>query len=364
MAIEKLDAEMIEKLEMAAAKMEAMSVFALEVKSFMEDLLKQEGIVDGKIAHEPKEEKAQPKKVEKAEKVVEVEKPEVKVETEKASVSAEEVDSIIEEYGLLEMSVDELKEELTANGIKVPAKPTVEALAKLVAESILSGAISVEDGEEEPVEEVVEPEKVEVQTAEEVAEEEEGYTEEEINEMSLEDLTELCKENDIKIPVAAKKNVNKLRAHVISFICDTEEEEQAEEAPVVEEKVEEVAEEKESFPASAERLAKEEEVATEVREKIAGKKLTIAAMKKELKKYYEGDADCKDCKGCTEEEVIECYTLLKQSFVDDEGDLHKAKDPYYRNDEVFCCGAMTQDHPDTADVKVCTICGEEIDLSE
>jgi hypothetical protein len=354
-----MNAEKIEYLELIQAKLIAMSEFSLEVKSFVDDLLVQEGAPPvGELAIEKKTEK-------KTEKPAKVEKEVAKVETKPEPETAEEVEitdemvaEVVEEYGLLEMSLEELKEELEANGITIPKKATVKLLANTVAEAILSGEISTDEDESEEASEVKEAEVVaeDEKVSTDDAEEEEGLTEEDINAMSLEELQELCEENEIEVPAATLKNVKKLRAFVIAMLDDSEEEEEKEEATV--------EEEQESFPASPERLAEEEKIAEEVRSLIDKKKLTIAAMKKELKKYYEGDADCKDCKGCTEEEVIECYILTKQAFVDDEGARTDAEEPYYRNDSVFCCGRACEAHPDNADVMVCTICAGEIDLAE
>ena len=87
-------------------------------------------------------------------------------------------------------------------------------------------------------------------------------------------------------------------------------------------------------------------------------------MKDFLKKYYNGKAECKDCKGCKDNEVIACYTQLKQNFVDDSGDVMGEGEAYERDGEVYCCGTPCDADPDDDSTVVCTICGAQWDLSE
>lgn len=81
-------------------------------------------------------------------------------------------------------------------------------------------------------------------------------------------------------------------------------------------------------------------------------------MKIELRKYYDGQANCKDCKGCSETEVISCYTMLQQAFVDDNGKVLRGEGKtYYRNGVGHCCGQPLDVDPDMPINFICTICG-------
>lgn len=356
----------VNKIELIIAKLTAMSDFSLEVKTFMDEMLagveKAEKESIESLPVTPAQEKAVAKKAEKEE-VVE----------EKQEVT---VASIIEEFGLNDYEEDDLKEELKASGIKFGPRSKKDKLIELVAQAIIDGKISTgdeadeESEQEEPEEskkepeevaEVTEPEKEEV--AEEKADEDEEVTEEDIREMGEEELTSICEANEIEIPEEVSKlkfkakRVKALQEFLIEMLSDDEEEETP-----VESSGEDEEEKEDEFPASQERLDAEEEVEKEVREKIAKKKLTISAIKKELKNYYEGKAECKDCKGCTEEEVIECYILLQKAFVDDEGELHEAEDPYERNEKFFCCGKELVKDPDEKDTMVCEVCGSKYEI--
>lgn len=107
-----------------------------------------------------------------------------------------------------------------------------------------------------------------------------------------------------------------------------------------------------------ERSKMEATVEKEIKENYESKKLKDTVIKKFLKEYYEGDPDCKDCSvGCTKEEALQCYIDLKKNFVDDEGDVHAESEPYYRDNEVFCCGHECS-KLDNGNL-YCEICGEE-----
>lgn len=355
----------VNKIELIIAKLTAMSDFSLEVKTFMDEMLaeaeKAEKNAIESLPLTPEQEKKATKEVKKEEVAEEKQEEEPEVT----------IDSIIEEFGLGEYTEDELKGELKNAGVKFGVRAKKDKLMELTAQAIIDGKISTGDEEdEEPVQEepeeskkepteVVEPEKEE--TAEEKADEDEEVTEEDIRGMSEEELTNICKENEIEIPEEVSKlkfkakRVKALQEFLIEMLSDDEDEEE----PVVEETKEETVEE---FPASQERLDAEEEVEKDVREKIAKKKLTISAIKKELKNYYDGKAECKDCKGCTEEEIIECYILLRKAFVDDDGELHEAEDPYERNEKYFCCGKELVEDPDEKDTMVCEVCASKYEV--
>jgi hypothetical protein len=117
---------------------------------------------------------------------------EIPAETEEESEEdAEEemtVEEVIEEYELNEMDEAELKELLSENEIKIPAKAKKDKLVQLVAENILNGTIAVGDEDE----------------GEESEEEEEDAEEEfEASEERLE--AEKSIESDIKKQIKTKK---------------------------------------------------------------------------------------------------------------------------------------------------------------
>ena len=204
------------KVLVAMDKLSAIEEFAKELREFLTPLAADPPLVEPVF-----EDKSPTPSTQKEEKVVE--------KVEEASL-----DEIIEEFGLNEMDEDELKEELKAVGIEFPPRAKKDKLVQLVAQAVADGKIGAED-EEEPEETPVaeEPaEKVEavLETAEEIAEEEEDeLSEEEINAMSYEELESLCKENEIDIPeevTSVKTKAKKQKAlaeYVISLISEEEE---------------------------------------------------------------------------------------------------------------------------------------------
>ena len=160
--------------------------------------------------------------------------------------------------------------------------------------------------------------------------------------MDLEELVSLCKDNDIEIPkdIEKKKGAAKKKAlaeYLIETYVDTEE--------VVDE-----------FAPSEERTEAEDAIEEDIRGKFEKGKLKIAAIKKELTKVYEGEAECKGCKKCSEDEILDCYISWKRSFVNDDGEEVDAETEYTRNGTRFCCGKELVDGDDGP---MCEICGAE-----
>lgn len=232
------------------------------------------------------------------------------------------------------MSADELKELATENDIEIPTKK-VKGKSVVDKEALIEAVLEfINEDDEEAGDEG-----------------EEGYTEEDINNMEEAELIELATENDIEVPTKKVKkggkqvsvtDVVKLREAIIEFINEDEE--------------------GEDFEASEERLEAEGVIEKEVRAKIKKGTIKEATMKKELTAYYEGDPDCKDCKGCSKEELAECYVEMKQALVDDEGEVHPAEEYYTRNGVGFCCGRATGE-TDKEGIEMCSICGTEWDLN-
>lgn len=279
-------------------------------------------------------------------------KEEIVVLDKSAETGADDLKQIIEEYGLNELSVEEIKEYL--NSATPPIEynkkaKKAEVLVPILAEAILDGLIPLEDDEEEVV--------AEETAEEEVAEDDDELTVKDIEEMPLKELLALAKDNDLEIPTKIKKDETAVRNLIIeTFFLEEEEEDEVEE--IEEDEVED------AVNISDERKAEEAKIKDEIESLYSAKKLTIKHMKDFLKKYYDGKAECKDCKGCKENEIVACYIQLKQNFVDDYGEVLEEAQAYERDGEVYCCGNPCEADPDDDSAVVCTICGEQWDLSE
>ena len=251
---------------------------------------------------------------------------------------------------LQEMELPELKKLAAEQELEMPKKVTKATLLKAFEEQFFSD----DEGEEAPAEEPApapkaakgkakkaEPEPEADEESDEESDEEGGeLTAEDINEMTLAELKELVTDNEIEVPAATLKNVKKLRAAVIEFMESADDSDG------------------EDFEASPERLEAEDEIEAQIRQQIKTKKLKTPAMKKAMAEYAEGNPDCEDCSNCSTEELTACYIQMKQSFVDDEGEVHEESEPYVRNGVDFCCGAPLQED------NSCAICGEEYDVQE
>lgn len=217
------------------------------------------------------------------------------------------VDAIISEYGLLELSADELKEYLDGYKIKYTKKlSSVEKLARIVAEAIVDGRIPTE-----PTEEDTDSESEEDAGDAGVAEEAESRNGE------AEEVSEGTDDN-------------------LSSEVD--------------------------FVPSPERAKAEKEIEMDIKSKLFNKKLKLSAIKNFLKEYYDGDADCADCKGCSEEETIECYIDIQKSLVDDDGEVMKPEEGYFRNDVLHCCGKECVQDPDDEALVYCEICASQYEI--
>ena len=289
------------------------------------------------------------------------EKPVVKEEKAVAPVAKEEPDlqSVIDEYGLNDLSLAEIKEFLDSATSPVEYNKKAkkaETLVPILAKAIIDGLIPLDD-DEEAEEEVAEEDDEEEVPAEE---DEEDLTVADIEKMTLKELLELASENELEVPAKIKKDVKAVRELIIeTFFADEDTEEEVEE-----EETEEYSEEEDTVYISPERKEAEAKIAGEIEKQYGLKKLTIKHMKDFLKKYYNGKAECKDCKGCKDNEVIACYTQMKQNFVDDSGDVMGEGEAYERDGEVYCCGTPCDVDPDDDTTVVCTICTNEWDLSD
>ena len=120
----------------------------------------------------------------------------------------------------------------------------------------------------------------------------------------------------------------------------------------------EVATAGDEYEASQERLDAEEDVEEKIRASYP-KKLKPSAVKKFLATYYDGDPEMADLDDKDEDELLDLYVDIQRALVDDDGNVHDLEnDPYYRNDEIHCCGVPTQEMEES-DNLYCTICGTE-----
>ena len=328
------------KLVLAIEKLTAIEEFAKDLREYLVEITT---TVEPVVKAEPKEVKTpaapSPKKEE-----VKVEEP-----------VQNDLQSVIDEYSLNELSLAEIKEylESATSPVEYSKKAKkAETLVPILAQAIIDGLIPLDDDEEEVAEEIEEEEE-EVP----VDEEEEDVTAEDVEKMTLKELLELASDNELAIPAKIKKDVKAVRELIISTFFDEEEE-------VEEEDAEEYSEEEDTVDISPERKEAEAKIAGEIEKQYGAKKLTIKHMKDFLKKYYNGKAECKDCKGCKDNEVIACYTQLKQNFVDDSGDVMGEGEAYERDGEIYCCGTPCDADPDDDTTCTCSICGESWDLIE
>ena len=193
------------------------------------------------------------------------------------------------------------------------------------------------------------------------------------------ELKQLLRDNDIELSEKAKKAdlMSLVAESILNGSIPTEEDEESEEeeeaepasvdgedsgeeTDVVPE--EDATEDGEEYEVSEEREKAEDEIIEAIDAEIESGKLTSKKMKAFLEKYYEGNADCSKCKGCSSEELVDCYKDAKVSFVGDEGEVNEEGNPYIRNEMYFCCGRECKEL-ENGNI-FCEICGEEFELED
>jgi hypothetical protein len=220
---------------------------------------------------------------------------------EDEEITQEDIDAVVEEYGLANMKIGELRDLLNENEVEYPEKAKKAELINLIATAILDGTIPTE-------------------------EEDEDGSDSDDGEDDGEETDDVSEEDD----------------------SDNDEESEPEDREEVE--------------VSPERAKAEEKLLKSIDKEIKSGKLTGKKMKDFLKKYFEGDPDCAEgCKGCNAEDIEECYKDAKLAFVDDEGELNDVKNPYLRNDVYFCCGKECKEVDGSI---VCEVCGQEYELED
>lgn len=209
------------------------------------------------------------------------------LESQSQEVEEPEVEDIAEEYGLNDMTLEELADICAEYGLSTKGKK--QALIDRIVKAIANGEIEVDDEEEE-----------------EVYEEEEEEDEEEEDEEEAEEETK-------KKPLRSLKNTK--------------------------------------------REEKEKEVEENIREQYRKKKLKDSTIQKFLDNYNEGDPECKGCKGCTKEDMLDCYIDIHKALVDDDGEVNDMEEPYIRDNEYHCCGKELEELENGN--YYCSVCGQE-----
>lgn len=287
----------------------------------------------------------------------------------KAEVTSEanELADIIAEYELNDKTIPELKEILNDAEVEYNKKAKNQSyFVGVVAQAIADGIIGGDEEVPEPTPAPVVPPKTvgkgKLKPAPVVAPEPEPEPEEDevdldaiaetygLNDMEIPALKEMCDDYELTyLPKAKKPTLIAVIATAIADgTIDTSDDDE-DETPADEGETEEEV--------SAEVLEAEDKIRTDLAKKVKTGKLTIKKIKEFLKQYYEGDADCSDCKKCSDEEIVECYIDIHVALVDDDADIAEFSAPYERRGMSFCCGKELVEL-ENGNLS-CTICGEE-----
>lgn len=258
------------------------------------------------------------------------------------------------------LEIDEIKEIAEQAGIKVGKKvdkaklieELVEDLDKLVEALEALGYYDEEDEEEGEDE------------TEEATEEETGDEEDErvkiveeygLEEYTVEELADICAEYGLSTKGKKQALIDRIVKGILDGTIELEDEgeDEEEEAPVEEKTPLKKVKEHDN----PQRAEKEAEVEADIRDKYEKGKLKDNEIKKFLDKYNEGDPECAGCKGCSKEDMLECYIDIHKALVDDDGDLNEFEEPYIRDGEYFCCGREIKELENGN--LYCQVCGTE-----
>ena len=223
----------------------------------------------------------------------------------------------------------------------------MEDLDKLVEALEALGYYDEEDEEDETVE----------ATEEETGDEDERVKiveEYGLEEYTVEELADICAEYELSTKGKKQALIDRIVKGILDGTIELEDEEEAEEEEVQEEKapLKKVAESE-----NPEVTKKEAEIEADIRDKYEKGKLKDSAIKKFLDKYNEGDPECAGCKGCSKEDMLECYIDIHKALVDDDGDVNEFEEPYVRHGEYFCCGRELKELENGN--LYCSVCGTE-----
>lgn len=236
-------------------------------------------------------------------------------------------------------------------------KERLMAIQELIAD--IDEVLSVESSEIEPekkVEAKAEKPKAEPKAepkAKEVSPLEAIIAKEKLDELDEAELKDILDEYEIKYSGKNKKAslVEKVAQGILDGVIQTSDEESSEEES------EEVAEDTELSVKETAEKAVQDEIDGDVKSGKLTAKIASAWLKKHL-----ANSECKGCpKGC-KDDPIQCYTQIKVSHVDDEGNVMADGEAYMRDDAVYCCGVECEEAED--DKVVCTVCGQLWEVGE
>jgi len=265
-------------------------------------------------------------------------------------------DEVREEFVefLESLETDEIKEIAEQAGIKVGKEVVkaklieelVEDLDKLVEALEALGYYDEED-EEEGEDEIVEA--TEEETGDEEDERVKIVEEYGLEEYTVEELADICAKYELSTKGKKQALIDRIVKGILDGTIELEDEEEPEEEKTSLKKVKEHD--------NPQRAEKETEVEADIRDKYEKGKLKDNEIKKFLDKYNEGDPECAGCKGCSKEDMLDCYIDIHKALVDDDGDLNEFEEPYIRDGEYFCCGREIKEL-ENGDL-YCQICGTE-----
>lgn len=264
----------------------------------------------------------------------------VAYEREDGEADGGDDDEVREEFVefLESLETDEIKEIAEQAGIKVGKKVVKAKLIEELVEDLdkLVGALEAlgyydEEDEEEGEDETVEA--IEEETGDEEDERVKIVEEYGLDEYTVEELADICAEYELSTKGKKQALIDRIVKGILDGTIELEDE------------PEEEAQEEEKAPLkkvaeydNPQRAKKEAEVEADIRDKYEKGKLKDNEIKKFLDKYNEGDPECAGCKGCSKEDMLECYIDIHKALVDDDGDLNEFEEPYIRDGEYFCCG--------------------------
>lgn len=218
------------------------------------------------------------------------------------------------EYNLSKMSAKEIKEFAKE---MFDVKLTGTKKDKLL-EDLLEVVTDVDDTE-------IEEDDVD---ATEVEEEENVIEKYGIDELDDEELKDILKDADLSTKGKRQSLLDRIAEAIENGEIEVEEDGDEE----ISDEVEEVEERDENV------VKAENKLAEKIKKDISSGKVKQAKIKEFLKSYYDGDAECSDCSGCSKDEMINCFIEINKKLVDDDGAAHAVEEPYVRDGENYCCG--------------------------
>lgn len=267
-------------------------------------------------------------------------------EREDGEAGSGDDDEVIEEFVefLESLETDEIKEIAEQAGIKVGKKVVkaklieelVEDLDKLVEALEALGYYDEEDEEEG------EDEDERVKIVEEYG----------LEEYTVEELADICAEYELSTKGKKQALIDRIVKGILDGTIELKDEDEEEEPEEEKTSLNKVKEHD-----NPQRAEKETEVEADIRDKYEKGKLKDNEIKKFLDKYNEGDPECAGCKGCSKEDMLECYIDIHKALVDDDGDLNEFEEPYIRDGEYFCCGRELKELENGN--LYCQVCGIE-----